>query len=101
MARYRIEDSVVNTEKATAEYSLEWPRVGYGRDRRSLCRTRKGRWYLVHDFDWSEDGCSLDYAEWVSPEEAVRLLLAETNMSEDDIATVHTDLAEAISNVAE
>ena len=75
MTRYRIEDKVVDTAKASHRISLPMRAVGYGHDRGDLYRSARGRWYRVHDYDWIEDGRTIDHAEWVSPEEAARLIL--------------------------
>jgi hypothetical protein len=94
--RYRIEDAIVDTTKATYTHKLESVKKGYGHDRRSLHRSRKGRWYLVHDHDWCEDGRDLDFAEWVSPAEAVRLILADGGDLPDypEIAAATDDVVE-------
>ena len=100
MSRYQIEGSVVDTEKATHRYTGKARKAGYGHISDDLYRSRRGRWYVIHDHSWCEDGRLLDYAEWVSPEEAVRLLLLG-GMDEEEIVTVHPDLADALAQVSE
>jgi len=79
MSRYRIEASVVDTANASESYSLPHSQGRYGNINHVLHRSRRGRWYLVHDHTWTEDHRNLDYAEWISPEEAARLLLANSH----------------------
>ena len=73
--RYRIEDTIVDTDKASACFSIPARKTGYGEDRGDLYRSKKGRWYLVHDFSWCVDTGLIDYAEWLSPQEAARLIV--------------------------
>lgn len=104
MARYRIEDKVVDTDKATADVPLSEVRVSYGYDSPRLYRSKRGRWYLVHDYNWCEDGRTLDYAEWLSPEEAVRLLLENWGDADAILAQTQAEwpeLADALTAVAE
>ncbi len=74
MARYRIEDVVVDTARAVACWTISTRKAGYGNVTECLYRTRRGRWWVEHNHSWTEDGRTLDYAEFVSPAEAVRLL---------------------------
>lgn len=94
--KFRIEDSIVDTEKAAFEVSLASIPCGYGHDRPHLCRSHRGRWYLVHDYSWCEDGRQLDYAEWLSPQEAARLAL----LNEIDVSAFK-ELLQAVEQVSE
>lgn len=101
--KYHIEGSVVDTDKSTHSYSDEGHKGGYGRITKRLYRTRRGRWYVETWHSWAVDGQQLDYAEWVSPEEAVRFLMtqAQTRMSEEQVTATHPDLAEAVAAICE
>ena len=81
MARYPIDGAVVDTEKATASYQEQTRFDGRNHislvtgsqwDHQMLYRSRRGRYYLVSSSDWQG---SAPYAEWVSPQNAVRWLL--------------------------
>lgn len=91
MARYRIEgDGLVDTDKATASWEEDTRFDGNNQisvatgsqwDHQTLYRSRKGRYYLVHESQWQG---STPHAEWVSPEEATRwLVLMEYDLPED------------------
>lgn len=81
MAKYRMENTVVDTDNSTNNWPEERDWDGHnhiGRNSGSqwsfdtLFRSRKGRYYIVHKF--ATDG-DRPYAEWVSPEEAVRFMI--------------------------
>jgi hypothetical protein len=81
MARYRIENTVVDTDKASAYWDEAVDRDGHNQISRAtrsqwghqeLYRSRRGRYYVVHTSQWQG---SQAHAEWVSPEEACRWLL--------------------------
>lgn len=102
MARYEMEGgTVVDTEKATHCYKGESRRGGYGHISRRLYRSRKGRWYVETWHSWSVDGQTIDSAEWVSPREAVRFLVSEGLLAEDQIGATHPELAEHVEAVVE
>lgn len=82
MSKYRIEGVVVNTENATESYeeATRWNgnnhisvATGSQWDHQTLYRSRKGRYYVEHTSQWQG---SAPHAEFVSPEEAARWLLA-------------------------
>lgn len=77
MSRWNIEGTIVDTDRAVYKHRLDSVRAGYGTISDVICRSSRGRWYVVHDHSWSEDGRVLDFAEWLSPEEAARRLLLE------------------------
>ena len=100
MARYRIEGTIVDTDRASAT----WPErkdsdgrnlisraTGSQWEHQQLHRSRRGRYYLEC---WSQWQGSRAHAEWISPEEAARWLL----MMDEDIPA---DLQEAAESVSE
>jgi len=98
--RYRIDGTVVDTDKATAHWdeARRWDghnhisvATGSQWDHEDLYRSRKGRYYVVHSSQWEG---RLDSAEWISREEAARWLLANDH-------AIPTDLAEAADAVSE
>jgi hypothetical protein len=100
MATYRIENSVVNTDNATAKWEDDTFFDGSNRIsvatgsqwvNQRLYRSRKGRYYLETR---SRIQGQRDHAEWVSPEEAARWLLANGH-------EVPEDLVEAAEEVSE
>jgi hypothetical protein len=81
MARYRIENTIVNTDKAHAYWEEDTKFNGNNNisvatgsqwAHQRLYRSRKGRYYTE---SWSQYEGSRAHAEWVSPQEAVRWLL--------------------------
>ena len=100
MSRYRIENSVVDTDNATANWSQGTFWDGHNHISvatgsqwvdQTLYRSRRGRYYTVTRP--RIDG-QRDFAEWVSPEEAARWLLANGH-------EVPADLQEAAEGVSE
>ena len=80
MARYRIEGTVVDTNNATKmwEETTRWNGsnhisipTGSQWEHETLYRSRKGRYYLVHQSQWQG---SATFAEWISEQEAARWL---------------------------
>jgi hypothetical protein len=84
MSTYRMSDgTVVRTENASARYSercwhdgKNWISCATGAQwaHERLCRSRRGRYYVVSTSDWQGSHAS---AEWVSREEAARWLSAQ------------------------
>jgi hypothetical protein len=81
MATYRIEDSIVKTDNATAKWDEEtrWNGnnhvsvvTGSQWNHQTLYKSRRGRYYIECTSQWQG---STPRAEWVSPEEAARWLL--------------------------
>jgi len=81
MARFHLESVIIDTKNATATY--EESTVHDGRnfiscatgsewEHQTLYRSAKGRYYVVNSSAWQH---KRDYAEWYSPENAVRWLL--------------------------
>lgn len=96
MSRYRIEESIVDTDKSVWHHTFA-PRPGtYGKVTDTICRSARGRWYVVHDHSWSEDNRVIDYAEWLSPEEAARRLLTAIPELPD-----YPELRQAADNISE
>lgn len=93
MARFRIDDMVVDTANATASYecipSHRWN--GNKWEHQTLYRSRRGRYYIVFSSAWQG---TLDRAEWVSKETAARWL----SLNEADIPA---ELQEAADEVTE
>ena len=83
MATYRMEDgTVVKTENATQSWgeASRWDgsnhisvATGSQWNHETLYRSRKGRYYTVHESQWQG---SRPHAEWVSKQEAARWILA-------------------------
>jgi len=100
MSRYRIENTVVDSERAVDRFALGGQKAGYGRIKNFLYRTRRGRWWMEHWYTWTEDSHRLDYAEWVSVAEAARLL-DEAGESLPELAAKYAELTEVIEQVSE
>jgi len=100
MARYRIDDVVVDTENATASYeeATFWDgnshiskATGSQWDHETLYRSSKGRYYVVHTSQWQG---SCNSAEWVSPTEAARWLLANDEELPDELKQYGDEVSE-------
>lgn len=100
MARYRIEGTIVDTDNA----SQSWQEARYhdGHNfiskatgsqwtHQTLYRSRKGRWYIEHTSQWQG---SRDSAEWVSPQEAARWLLANDHEVPAELTTFADEVSE-------
>ena len=82
MSRYRMEDgTVVDTENATKVWKEARDHdgrnfisraTGSQWEHQALFRSRRGRYYVVHESDWQGSRAN---AEWVSPEEATRWIV--------------------------
>ena len=101
MARYRMTDgTVVDTENATQSWS-EGKRfdgrnhismaTGTQWEHQKLHRSRKGRYWLEC---WSQWQGSTPHAEWVSPQEAARWLLAQEAELPEDLAALEEEVSE-------
>ena len=100
MAKYRIENIIVDTDNATAHWNeaKRWDgrnhisvATGSQWNHETLYRSRRGRFYVEHESAWQG---STPRAEWVSPEEAARWLLANEH-------EVPAELAAAADSVSE
>jgi len=90
MARYRIDGTVVDTANASEQWDEQTDWNGNNLisratssqwDHQSLFRSRRGRYYIVHNSQWQG---SMPRAEWVSEQEATRwLLLMEYDLPDD------------------
>jgi len=79
--KFRMEDgTIVNTENATKSWDEDTRFDGNNHisratgsqwNHQTLYRSRKGRYYIVHESQWQG---STPHAEWVSPQEAARWL---------------------------
>jgi hypothetical protein len=99
MTRYRLEGTVVDTANATAHWNEDtrWNgnnhislATGSQWEHETLYRSRKGRYYVVHESQWQG---STPHAEWVSPEEAARWLMTMSHPLPDDLQ----EYADAVS----
>jgi hypothetical protein len=100
MARYRIENTVVNTDNATQSWDQATYWDGHNHvskatgsqwiDQR-LYRSRKGRYYTVTSP--RIDG-QRDYAEWLSPQEATRWLLQMEHELPEDLEQYSDEVSE-------
>lgn len=101
MARYQMDDgTVIDTKNATAswEEDTRWDgnnhvSVATGSQwvHQTLYRSRKGRYYLETVSQWQGQ---LPHAEWVSPQEAARWLLANGEELPDDLAQYQDEIEE-------
>jgi hypothetical protein len=99
--RYKMEDdTVVDTDKATATYEekTDWDgrnqisrATGSQFDHQTLYRSAKARYYVVHTSQWEG---KLPSAEWISPEQAAAWLVLMG-------AEVPPELEEAAGKVTE
>lgn len=81
MSKYRIENCIVDTDKATKFWKEDsnwdgsnWISAATGSqwEHQTLYRSRKGRYYIEHSSNWAN---RMSYAEWISPQEATRWLI--------------------------
>ena len=100
MARYEIEGVIVDTNNATNEWDerTDWDgrnhisrATGSQWDHQNLYRSRKGRYYIVHQSQWQG---SKSWAEWVSPQAATVWLLKMEH-------EVPKDLEEFVEQISE
>lgn len=100
MAKYRIEGSIVDTERATRcwDEDTHWngnnhisKATGSQWDHQRLYRSRKGRYYVER---WSQWQGSTPSAEWVSPQEAVRWLLLNECEIPEELAQYEEEVCE-------
>ena len=101
MTMFRMEDgTVINTDKASGQWAeaTDWNgsnhisrATGDQWVHQELYRSRKGRYYLIHSSQWQG---SQDHAEWISPQEATRWLLANDHKIPEDLAEYVDDIEE-------
>lgn len=100
MARYRIDDTVIDTANSTAHYeeatfhdgrNLISKATGSQWTHQDLYRSRRGRYYVVHT---SQIQGSRDTAEWVSEHEAARWLLANDHKLPEELRVVGEEVSE-------
>lgn len=101
MARYTMDDgTVVDTAKASEhwEEASDWDgrnhisrATGDQWCHQTLYRSRKGRYYLVHESQWQG---SRPHAEWISPEGAARWLIAMERALPDDLLKYEDEVTE-------
>lgn len=91
MSKYRIDTTIVDTEKASANWGEEtdWdgsnqisrPTGGQWEHER-LYRSSKGRYYIVHYSQWEGSQPS---ASWVTEEEATAWLMLNDHAAPEDL----------------
>jgi len=100
MARYRIENSIVDTANAVEVWneSTTWNgnnhisnATGSQWEHQRLYRSRRGRYWVEHTSDWQG---SHSHAEWVSPQEATRWLLMNEHGLPPDLAAHEEEVSE-------
>ena len=100
MARYRVENTIVNTDNAVRswEEATRWngsnhisKATGTQWDHEKLYKSRKGRYYVEHTSQRQE---SKPRAEWVSPEEACRWLLQNDQELPEDLEQYADEVSE-------
>jgi hypothetical protein len=101
MARYRMDDgTVIDTDNASAKWeeATRWNgnnhisvATGSQWHHQTLYRSRKGRYYVEHVSQWQG---STPHAEWVSPQEAARWLLANEEELPEDLKQYADDISE-------
>ena len=99
--RYRMDGgSIVDTDKAAESWEerTDWDGHNHiSRNTRSqwehetLYRSRKGRYYIVHDSQWQG---SMPSAEWVSNKQAAAWLLLNDRPLPEDLAEVAAEIEE-------
>lgn len=94
--------TIVDTDKSSQhwEENTRWDgrnhisvATGSQWEHQTLYRSRKGRYYVVHESQWQG---STPHAEWVSEHEAVRWLLAN-----GEEANIPDDLKQLVDDVSE
>jgi len=100
MTTYRIENTIVKVENATASWdeAVRWDgrnhvsvATGSQWEHETLYRSRKGRYWLEHSSQWEG---SVSYAEWLSPQGAARWLLLNLHELPDDLQQYAEDVCE-------
>ena len=100
MTVYRMEDGVVNTDKALASWdeATFWDghnhiskATGSQWSHQRPFKSRKSRYYLVHSSQWEG---SHPHAEFVSPQEAARWLLHNEHELPADLAPLEEQVSE-------
>jgi hypothetical protein len=100
MARYRVEDIILDTSKATGRWNEETEWDGRNRisvatgkqwEHETLYKSSRNHYYLVHTSDWQG---SRDTARLISEHEATRWLLQNSHPLPDDLKELETEVAE-------
>jgi len=100
MARYRVENTIVNTDNAVRswEEATRWDgsnhiskATGTQWDHETLYKSRKGRYYVEHTSQWQG---STPRAEWLSPEAATRWLLQNDHELPEDLEQYADEVSE-------
>lgn len=90
MSRYRmIDGSIVDTMLASQHWDEAQAPSQSPKLHQRLYVSRKGRYYIEYTQPWSRN-----HVEWVSPEEAVRWLLAQGHPLPKDLAGLETEIME-------
>jgi hypothetical protein len=100
MAKYRMEGTIVDTARASANWEEDTRWNGNNHisvatasqfEHEKLYRSRKGRYYVEHTSQWQG---STPRAEWVSPEEAAQWLLANGHELPADLQAIEDAVTE-------
>lgn len=100
MARYKIDDTVVDTDLAQQEWeeATRWDgknhisRATHSQwEHETLYRSAKGRYYVVSQ---SQIQGSTSSAAWLDQEEAARWLLSQDHDLPEDLAALATEVME-------
>lgn len=101
MARYKMDDgTVIDTANASHSWQEDTRWDGHNHVsiatgsqwiHQKLYRSRKGRYYIEHTSQWQG---SNPHAEWVSPQEAARWLLANGEELPDDLKQYEDEITE-------
>ncbi len=101
MTKYRMDDgTVIDTERAAQTWEEDTRFDGHNQisvqtgtqwDHQTLCRSRKGRYYIEHTSQWQG---RQPHVEWVSREEAARWLLVNNSALPEDLADLEDTLVE-------
>lgn len=100
MAKYRIDETIVDTDRAqqTWKEASDWDgrnrisrATGSQWEHEQLYLSAKGNYYIVHESQWQG---SLPHASFVSRQEAARWLLNNEHALPDDLAELLDEVSE-------
>lgn len=100
MARYKIENCIVDTANAVKSWNEDtrWDgnnhiskATGSQWNHETLYKSRKGRYYVEHTSQWQGSASS---AEWISPQEATRWLLQNERELPEDLEQYENEVSE-------
>jgi hypothetical protein len=100
MARYRVENCILDTDNAIKSWgeATRWEGRNHISkatasqwEHETLHKSRKGRYYVEHTSQWQG---STPRAEWLSPQEAARWLLQNDHELPSDLAQYADEISE-------